>query len=296
MSPGIVRYTFNRTFLSNREREDSAFLRERSIDNACLVSITPLDSRLGSIRTRFVSAPYQFQACETRSFSVPHSNNRVFFLRERSKDSREHGYPIERERESTLPLCCQGEISVEIWDSTFASIHVKFSWERKFTSRRFQIRLEGLRITWLREKVFSWPVDKLLDGRSRGRGSWQESGLKSYLTISSNAWIMEIESVGLYLQEGIIRRMLLGGENSRVSSTIPSGGRTRSLFDLTIVDWNCITRSANGFKFYSFRVKTDPIIQFPYYYVRVINLKISIHIITNVLVIFQCKYQKIFTS
>lgn len=128
----------------------------------------------------------------------------------------------ERERESTLPLCCQGEISVEIWDSTFASIHVKFSWERKFTSRRFQIRLEGLRITWLREKVFSWPVDKLLDGRSRGRGSWQESGLKSYLTISSNAWIMEIESVGLYLQEGIIRRMLLGGENSRVSSTIPS--------------------------------------------------------------------------
>lgn len=143
MSPGIVRYTFNRTFLSNREREDSAFLRERSIDNACLVSITPLDSRLGSIRTRFVSAPYQFQACETRSFSVPHSNNRVFFLRERSKDSREHGYPIERERESTLPLCCQGEISVEIWDSTFASIHVKFSWERKFTSRRFQIRLEG---------------------------------------------------------------------------------------------------------------------------------------------------------
>lgn len=72
------------------------------------------------------------------------------------------------------------------------------------------------------EKVFSWPVDKLLDGRSRGRGSWQESGLKSYLTISSNAWIMEIESVGLYLQEGIIRRMLLGGENSRVSSTIPS--------------------------------------------------------------------------
>lgn len=173
---------------------------------------------------------------------------------------------------------------------------MKFSWERKFTSRRFQIRLEGLRITWLREKVFSWPVDKLLDGRSRGRGSWQESGLKSYLTISSNAWIMEIESVGLYLQEGIIRRMLLGGENSRVSSTIPSGGRTRSLFDLTIVDWNCITRSTNGFKFYSFRVKTDPIIQFPYYYVRVINLKISIHIITNVSVIFQCKYQKIFTS
>lgn len=103
MSPGIVRYTFNRTFLSNREREDSAFLRERSIDNACLVSITPLDSRLGSIRTRFVSAPYQFQACKTRSFSVPHSNNRVFFLRERSKDSREHGYPIEREREREHP-------------------------------------------------------------------------------------------------------------------------------------------------------------------------------------------------
>lgn len=176
---------------------------------------------------------------------------------------------------------------------------MKFSWERKFTSRRFQIRLEGLRITWLREKVFSWPVDKLLDGRSRGRGSWQESGLKSYLTISSNAWIMEIESVGLYLQEGIIRRMLLGGENSRVSSTIPSGGRTRSLFDLTIVDWNCITRSANGFKFYSFRVKTDPIIQFPYYVrVNVIishsNLKITIHIMTNVSIIFQCKYQKIF--
>lgn len=90
----------------------------------------------------------------------------------------------ERKGESSLPLCCQGKISVEIWDSTFASVHVKFSWERKFTSRRFQIRLEGLRITWLREKVFSWPVDKLLGGRSPGRrGSWQESGLKNYLTI-----------------------------------------------------------------------------------------------------------------
>lgn len=135
------------------------------------------------------------------------------------------------------------------------------------------------------------------DVRSRKR-FLARIGIKKLLNnpASSNAWIMEIESVGLYLQEGIIRRMLLGGENSRVSSTIPSGGRTRSLFDLTIVDWNCITRSTNGFKFYSFRVKTDPIIQFPYYYVRVINLKISIHIITNVSVIFQCKYQKIFTS
>lgn len=129
-------------------------------------------------------------------------------------------------------------------------------------------------------------------------------GIKKLLNnpASSNAWIMEIESVGLYLQEGIIRRMLLGGENSRVSSTIPSSGRTRSLFDLTIVDWNCITRSTNGFKFYSFRVKTDPIIQFPYYYMRInviishSNLKITIHIMTNVSIIFSVQYQKIFTS
>lgn len=170
------------------EQGERAFLRERSIDNACLVSITPLDSRLVrfehvSFRLLTNSKPARLDRSPS---SVPHSNNRVFFLRERSKDSREHGYPIEREREreSSLPLCCQGKISVEIWDSTFASVHVKFSWERKFTSRRFQIRLEGLRITWLRENVLSfWPVDKLLDGRSRGRGSWQESGLKSYLTI-----------------------------------------------------------------------------------------------------------------
>lgn len=196
MSPGIVRYTFDRTFLSNGEREREreiqlSFERDQSITRASS-RLRPSIRDLVRLEHVFVSAPYQFQACEKRldrsPSSVPHSNNRVFFLRERSKDSREHGYPIDRERErkgeSSLPLCCQGKISVEIWDSTFASVHVKFSWERKFTSRRFQIRLEGLRITWLREKVFSWPVDKLLSGRSPARrGSCQESGLKNYLTI-----------------------------------------------------------------------------------------------------------------
>lgn len=43
----------------------------------------------------------------------------------------------------------------------------------------------------------------------------------------------------------------LRGEKSRVSTSIPSGGRTRSLFDLTIVDWKLYyTANEHGFKFY----------------------------------------------
>lgn len=155
-------------------------------------SITRASSRLRpSIRDLFDSNTFRFGSLPIPSLRdsivlLPLFHIRIiaFSFLENGRRIHENTVIRSRERESSLPLCCQGKISVEIWDSTFASVHVKFSWERKFTSRRFQIRLEGLRITWLRENVLSfWPVDKLLDGRSRGRGSWQESGLKSYLTI-----------------------------------------------------------------------------------------------------------------
>lgn len=50
----------------------------------------------------------------------------------------------------------------------------------------------------------------------------------------------------LYLQEGIVRRMHLGERNREFRFH-----RTRSLFDLTIVDWKLYyTANEHGFKFY----------------------------------------------
>lgn len=58
-------------------------------------------------------------------------------------------------------------------------------------------------------------MDKLFDGRSRegGGSSWQESGLKSYLTSLFGRVDNGDRICRLCLQEGIVRRMHLGERN-----------------------------------------------------------------------------------